>query len=300
MTPIDRLSTVLERFHVHAQLLHSGALCGVHRYGGGPGPGYLHVLRRGAMEVRHPKETGLPARVKLAQPTLLLYPRGTAHRFHNPPHEGADFTCATLHFDGGVRHPLARALPPLVVLPLARVDGLDAALALLFAETERVRCGHRLLADRLFDVVWVQLMRWLLDHPDEAGISPGLIAGLSDARLARALTALHDDPGAPWTLAALAREAGMSRSAFAATFRAVVGQTPAEYMTDWRLALAQARLRDGEPIKQLATTLGYANASALSRAFTARVGMSPRAWLRQADQPASNRLSDSAIDVGCA
>ncbi len=277
--PIDRLSTLLERFRVQAHLLHSGVLCGLHRYGGSTGPGYLHVLRRGTMEVRHPKGSGLPERLKLSQPTLLLYPRGTSHRFHNPPREGADFTCATLHFDGGGRHPLVRALPPLVVLPLAQVDGLDAALALLFAETERVRCGHRLLADRLFDVVWVQLLRWMLDHPAQAGISPGLIAGLSDPRLARALTAWHDAPHAPWTLASLAREAGMSRSAFAATFRAVVGQTPAEYMTDWRLALAQARLREGEPIKRLAPALGYANPSALSRVFTARIGMSPRAWL---------------------
>jgi AraC-like DNA-binding protein len=282
--PIDRLSTLLERFRVHAQLLHSGALCGVHRYGAEAGPGYLHVLRRGAMELRHPKETGLPARLKLGEPTLILYPRGTPHRFHNPPREGADFTCATLHFDGGWRHPLVRALPPLVVLPLARVDGLGSTLALLFAETERVRCGQRLLANRLFDVVWVQLLRWMLDHPDEAVISPGLIAGLSEPRLGRALTALHDAPGAAWTLAALAREAGMSRSAFAACFRNVVGQTPSDYLTDWRLALAQSRLRAGEPIKRLSAELGYANPSALSRAFTARIGVSPRAWLKAAAQ----------------
>ena len=280
--PIDRLSSLLERFRVRAHLLHSGALCGVHRYGSADGPGYLHVLRRGAMELRHPKETGLPARLRLNEPTLLLYPRGSAHRFHNPPVEGADFTCATLHFDGGTRHPLVRALPPLVVLPLAQVEGLEASLALLFAETERVRCGQRLLADRLFEVVWVQLLRWLLDHPEQAGISPGLIAGLSDPRLARALTAMHEAPGAAWTLEAMAREAGMSRSAFAATFRAVVGHTPAEYLTDWRVALAQVRLREGEPIKRLADALGYANPSALSRVFTARTGLSPRAWLKQA------------------
>ncbi|MCP2807333.1 cupin domain-containing protein, partial [Salmonella enterica subsp. enterica serovar Typhimurium] len=85
-------------------------------------------------------------------------------------------------------------LPPLIVLPLVRVPGLDLALELLFSETDRVRCGQRLLADRLFEVVVLQLLRWLLDHPQEAGVRPGLIIGLSDPRLARALVAMHDSP----------------------------------------------------------------------------------------------------------
>jgi AraC-like DNA-binding protein len=71
----------------------------------------------------------------------------------------------------------------------------------------------------------------------------------------------------------------MSRTAFANTFRAVVGQTPADYLSGWRIALAQSRLREGRPIKILAEELGYANPSALSRAFAAKVGMSPRDWL---------------------
>src|SRR3546814_11423683 len=86
------------------------------------------------------------------EPTLLLYPCPFTHRFHNPPVEGSDFTCARLNFDGGSYNPLARALPPLIALPLARVSGLDLALELLFAETDRVRCGQRLLADRLFEI----------------------------------------------------------------------------------------------------------------------------------------------------
>src|SRR3546814_12060946 len=71
----------------------------------------------------------------------------------------------------------------------------------------------------------------------------------------------------------------MSRTAFANTFRKVVGQTPADYLSDWRMALAQSRLREGQPIKSLAEEIGYANPSALSRAFAAKVGMSPRDWL---------------------
>src|SRR5690606_8783493 len=123
------------------------------------------------------------------------------------------FTCAQLTFDGGAYNPLARALPALVALPLARVSGLDLALELLFAETDRVRCGHRLLIDRIFEVVVIQLLRWLLDHPDEAGVRPGFITGLSDPRLARALVAMHDAPGESWPIERMAECAGMSRTA---------------------------------------------------------------------------------------
>lgn len=175
--------------------------------------------------------------------------------------------------------PLAKALPALIALPLAKVEGLDAALGLLFSETERVRCGQRLMADRLFDVVLLQLLRWLLDHPREAGVEPGLITGLSDPRLARALVAMHEAPGERWSLESMAERAGMSRTAFANAFREGVGQTPADYLTGWRIQIAQNRLRDGASIKSVSEELGYANPSAFSRAFAARTGKPPRAWL---------------------
>lgn len=277
--PVDRLAALLEQFRVRPQLLHTGALCGIQHFEGNSG--YLHVLRQGTMELRHGARSGLPARLRLEEPTLLFYPRAARHSFHNPPRDGADFTCATLDFDGGALNPLVRALPPLILLPLARVEGLGPALALLFAEADRVRCGQRLLAERLFEVVLVQLLRWLVDHPEQAGIQPGLMTGLSDPRLARTLVALHEAPGEPWTLDQMARASGMSRSAFAARFHEVVGVTPASYLADWRVTLAQARLREGRALKLLADELGYATPSALSRAFAARTGMSPRAWLKQ-------------------
>lgn len=291
-SPIDRLSGILERFRVRAQLHHSGALCGLNHFDARDGHGYLHVLRRGQLEVSHPGARGIPTSIHLNEPALLFYPRPLTHRFHNPPLEGSDFTCAQLQFDGGSANPMAAALPSLIHLPLARVPGLGLALELLFSETDNVRCGQRLLADRLFEVVVLQLLRWLLDHPQEAGVQSGLLTGLSDTRLARALAAMHDNPGEPWTLERMAEQAGMSRTAFANTFRELVGQTPAEYLTGWRIALAQSRLHEGRPIKRLAEELGYANPSALSRAFTAKVGMSPRAWLaklRMIDRKGSSR-----------
>ena len=283
--PLDRLSGLLERCRVRARLFHQGPLCGVSPFPALPGRGFLHVMRCGTLELRHAPSSGLPRVLKVTEPSLLFYPRPLAHTFHNPPVEESDFVCAELEFDGGGANPLVRALPALVLLPLARVEGLQAALALLFAETERLRCGQRLLADRLFEVVLIQLLRWLIDHPAEAGVPPGLIIGLADPRLARALVALHDGPGQAWNLEAMASQAGMSRSAFAAHFRALVGQTPAAYLVDWRLTLAQNALREGRPLKLIADELGYADASALSRLFSQRVGMSPREWLAQGRCP---------------
>ncbi len=279
---IDRLSALLERFRVRARLFHTGPLCGISQFPAQPGRGFLHVMQRGELELRHGPASGLPRRLRIHEPTLLFYPRPMTHEFRNPPEDGSDFTCAELEFDGGPSNPLVRALPALVLLPLSRVQGLELSLPLLFSETERLRCGQRLLADRLFEVVLIQLLRWLVDHPAEGGVPAGLITGLSDPRLARTLVALHEAPGEAWSLERMAERAGMSRSAFAAHFKTVVGQAPAAYLADWRLTLAQSLLRQGRPVKLIANELGYANASALSRLFSQRVGQSPRAWLEGA------------------
>ena len=278
---LDRLSTLLERFHVRASLFHSGPLCGRARFEARADRAFLHVLRRGELRIEHRGGPLGRRRVVLDEPALLLYPRAVHHEFVNPPREGSDFTCATLHFDGGDRNPIVAALPPLVVVPLQAVPGLLPTLELLFAETDRPRCGSRLLADRLFEVVLIQLLRWVVDHPQAAGVSGGLRMGLHDPRLARALVALHAAPREEWPLARMAQVAGMSRSAFAEAFRSATGTTPAAYLTDWRLTLASAQLRAGQPQKLVAAELGFSNGSALSRAFKQRFGRSPRSWLTE-------------------
>jgi AraC-like DNA-binding protein len=285
--PLDRLSGLLDRFPVRAELSFTGALCGAQSFVPSPGTGYLHVLRRGSLKVTHPPRQSVPPTLRLTAPSLLFYPRAITHHFHNPPVEGSDFTCAQLRFDSGPAHPLVRTLPGVIVLPLRQVDGLQATLDLLLAETDQVRCGHRLLADRLFEVLLIQMLRWLLDHPQQAGIPAGLVTGLSDPRLARAIVAMHDAPGDAWRVDQLAQVAGMSRTSFANLFRDLVGQTPAEYLNQWRMGLAQAGLLQGASIKQLSTELGYANASALSRAFAVKTGHSPRDWLSREAGPAA-------------
>jgi len=278
---LDRLSALIERFQVSAQLFHTGALCGVTSFDAQPGRGFFHVLRRGSMVLTHHANADVVQRLEVTEPTLFFYPQPLAHQFHNAPQEGSDFTCASVHFEGGASHPLVRALPPLIVLPLAQVPGLAGALDLLFQEADQVRCGYRLMTDRLFEVVLLQLLRWLLDHGERGGVSMGLVSGLADPHLARALTAMHEQPQRAWSLETLAQQASLSRSAFANRFKKVVGVAPADYLADWRMTLAKKQLRQGRAVKLIAPDLGYANASALSRVFAQRTGLSTRQWLAQ-------------------
>lgn len=278
----DRLTPLFRHFRARAQLFHAGALCGITQYDAALGTGFLHVLRAGRIELRHRgRRPGLPARLVLTQPTLLFYPQPVDHQVLCSAEDGADLVCAALAFDGGGQHPLARALPPLLVLPLDALESLRPTLTLLFAEADAVRCGQPLLADRLAEVLMIQLLRWLLDHAEHPALPPGLMNGLAHPGLARALAAMHERPAEPWTLQALAALAAMSRSAFAPAFRQAVGQTPGEYLAQWRLALAQQRLARGEALNRVAEAVGYGSAATLSRAFSAHTGRSPRAWLKQ-------------------
>lgn len=279
MPPVDRLTPLLDRFRVRTRLFHTGPLCGTTHFPASRGQGFLHVLRHGELELTHPRADGGTARERITRPSVLFFPRPLDHTFLNAPTADSDFACATIDVDGGATHPLLRTLPPVIVLPLDEVASLSPALDLLFAEVDNVRCGHPLLADRLFEVVLIQLLRWMLDHPEGLALPPGLLPGLADHRLAPALVAMHEAPGDPWTLETLARRAALSRSAFAARFKEVVGRAPGDYLTDWRLTIAQEQLRAGMTVSAVAAELGYASASAFSRVFTQRLGHSPRAWL---------------------
>jgi AraC-like DNA-binding protein len=150
-------------------------------------------------------------------------------------------------------------------------------MGILFAEATSRRCGHSTVLDRLTEVLFVQLLRYAIERQLLQG---GVVAGLADARLARALTAMHDDPARDWSLASLAAEAGMSRSRFAARFAMVVGVPAMEYLTRWRIGVAQGLLRRGHPPKAVAQEVGYGRSSTFGRAFAHVVGRTPTAWLR--------------------
>lgn len=283
---VDRLNDLLDRFTVRARQFHTGALCGLRRFDVVPGRGFLHILRAGELTVLDGR--GRSRRV-LSEPSLLFYPRPHEHVFTTSD-SGVELACAALEFDGAEDNPLVRALPEVLTVPIVELSGLDHSLELLFHEIDEFRCGHRHVVDRLFEIVLIKLLRWLLDHPEDSGLPPGMLGGMADPRIARALAAVHADPGRPWTLTELGRTAHMSRSAFAARFTELVGSTPLDYLTGWRIMVGQQLLRRGHPVGRVAAELGYTGSS-FSRVFTQRVGSSPRAWLAEADAPTAERRS---------
>lgn len=267
----DRLQALLSHFAVSARTFQAGALCGINSLEGDGPYGQLHLVRFGDVDVRH----GRTIAARIREPSLLLYPRPMAHRFITDQERGADFVCANLSFEGGNANPIAAALPPFVCLPLAKLQGSEAVLQLLFTEAVEQFCGRQAMLDRLFEVVLIQVLRQLMESGQTR---VGMLAGLAHPQLRKAIVAMHDEPGRDWSLEQLADESGMSRSAFANAFRDVVGVTPGAYLQRWRVGLVQKALLQGRSLKLIAQDVGYASEAALSRAFKSQTGRSPRDW----------------------
>jgi AraC-like DNA-binding protein len=270
---MDRLSTLLSQFGVRANLFYSGKLCGVSTYDGADQRGHIHLLQAGAVTLKGP---GRSERL-LTRPSLMFLPRPSRHQLIASEPEGAQLLCASMLFDGGISNPICASLPDLLVLPLDELPQLADTLRWLFSEASGVHCGREAVLDRLFELLIILLFRHLLDHQQ---LSTGMMAGLADVRLARSLIQMHNQPQRPWSVAELANESNMSRAAYALHFRAVLGQTPLDYLLSWRISLAQKRLREGRPITLIADEVGYESPSALARAFRRKTGCSPRDWMK--------------------
>jgi AraC-like DNA-binding protein len=266
----DRLDALLQRFSVTARMFHSGPLCGVRDFYAVKDLGQLHLVKRGTVLVDYGKRK----RERIERPSIIFYPRPLKHRFITNAERGADMACANVEFNMGSVNPLVQALPAVVVIPLHELDA-DALLDALFREAFAQNCGRQHVVNRLFEVVIIMILRTLMNR---SMADQGMIAGMTHRQLAKALIAMHESPASVWSLERLAARAGMSRSHFAAVFHEVVGTTPADYLAKFRISIAQDLLRRGQATKLIAEQVGYGSAAALSRAFSALCGQTPRAW----------------------
>lgn len=194
----------------------------------------------------------------------------------------ATVLCGYFEFDRNRAHPIVAGLPALVHIRNTDRDDiawLQTALNFMIHETKAAKPGAELVVNRLVEVLFVQVIRAYLQQADAP---PGIWAALADKRIGAALQLMHQTPEKGWTLETLAKQVGLSRSAFAVRFSELVGNTPLRYLTSLRMQKAQELLTDaGLSTAAVAAEVGYQSEAAFSKAFKKVVGKGPGTYRRR-------------------
>jgi AraC-like DNA-binding protein len=257
------------------------------------GPGCIHVIQEGALHISVEGRTPL----RLSAGDVAVLPHPARYRLSDGERpdaaSGADVPVpehgqgaiavrtisATFQFEnkGGVS-PLLELLPD--VIHIAK-DADESSVLIrdiaqfLLVEHVAQEPGAALMISRLIDVLIIRCIRtWA----KSLGPRQGWIGALADARVSRAIAAIHHDPTRRWSVEGLASVAGMSRSRFAELFLATVGEPPLRYVHRWRLAMAFDLLRKSNlPVGEVGRAVGYESEAAFSRAYKTMFGTTPRA-----------------------
>lgn len=276
-----------------------------------PMPGYLwfHVVTAGRLWLETGDDTAW------IQPgDLALVPHGEGHVLGSEPGAAApgildlerqlvseryeilrhgeggaptSLICGAVRFEHPAAGSLLEILPKMIHLEASsspRLEWMQTMLRLMAAEASELRPGGEAVITRLGDILVIQAIRaWMESDP---AAQRGWLGALQDPQIGRAISLIHRDPARKWTVASLADELPMSRSAFAARFTELVGEPVMSYVARWRMHVAVAALKDeGATVGQLADRLGYRSEAAFSRAFKRVIGVSPGAVRRSAGEP---------------
>jgi len=275
------------------------------RLGGGARVVPFHIVAEGACWLKLEGRT-----VDLAAGDIVAFPFGTGHVLGSgsggtvvnptsdlPPKPWRDIPllrygsgkpglrllCGYLTCDAINFAPLRSALPSLLharTRTAGEGDWLKATVRQIVAEADNPRTGSRSLLERLTEITFIELLRHRISEAEPG--AGGWLAALADPALGRALALIHEDPARGWTVPALAKAAGLSRSSLAERFEAMLATSPMRYLRDWRLYLASAALATtSRPIAAIAEEAGYGTEAAFNRAFSKTYGMPPSKW-RQA------------------
>jgi len=202
---------------------------------------------------------------------------------HGGGGEATHLICGAVRFDHPAAADLIRQLPKVIHVDswnAPEAEWVQSTLRLMGVEAGARRPGGETVVTRLADILVIQGIRSWIARTE--AVEKGWLAALRDERIGRAILAMQREPGIGWTVESLARAVSMSRSAFAARFGALVGESPLEYLTRWRMQCAARDLRTGEDaVIEIAQRYGYGSEAAFSRAFKRGMGMTPGAARRE-------------------
>jgi AraC-like DNA-binding protein len=206
--------------------------------------------------------------------------------------------CGSLSFDHASVKSITQLLPSFILMKAdqARTLALHTTVQALASEMAEQAPGSEVVATRLAEILFIQVLRAHIASGVEWR-NKGWLRAIFDPQMGTALSAIHDSVNTPWTVESLAEAAGMSRSAFAVRFKELLGQTPLEYVTEWRMQKAMPLLeqRDKKLI-DVARSVGYESDAAFSKAFKRVVGTNPGEYLKRGYQNRGHeRIGDNAL-----
>jgi AraC-like DNA-binding protein len=194
--------------------------------------------------------------------------------------------CGSVRFDHPAARHLIDLLPRLIHIESAespQMDWVQSTIRFISVEAKTLRPGGETVITRLADILVIQAIRAWLERDPAA--RTGWLGALRDPQIGRAITLIHREPARDWSVASLAHEVAMSRSAFAARFTELTGEPPMHYVARWRMYTALTWLsEENAGLGELALRLGYQSEAAFSRAFKRVIGVSPGAARRQASE----------------
>lgn len=201
-----------------------------------------------------------------------------------------NMVCGAVRFEHPAAHHLIKLLPKMICIEAStspHMDWINSALRFMEDEAQQLRPGGEAVITRLADILVIQAIRaWIEQDP---AAQTGWLGALKDKQIGRAISLIHRHPSQKWTLASLAARTAMSRSAFAARFKELVGEPAMQYLARWRMNLAVTRLKeDDAPLCEVARHFSYESEAAFSRAFKRFMGVSPGA-IRRSGHVASDR-----------
>ena len=210
--------------------------------------------------------------------------RGLGHLVVHGGGNETSLICGKVAFERAQAHPVLSLLPPMLHVrdDDGRVSSIVENLEDLIAfEVDMPVAGSDTVVARLTDVLIVYVLRAYIDGLEEG--EAGWLGALRDPHISEALALIHARPEHPWSARSLASAAGLSRSVFFARFREGVGETPAEYLTRWRIHIATKLLKEeGCSVATTASRVGYSTEAAFSNAFMRVMGVRPGAYRRSA------------------
>ncbi|MCP4460374.1 MAG: AraC family transcriptional regulator [Cytophagales bacterium] len=255
----------------------------------------FHIVTRGQCILKTINEE-----IQLFSGDLVVFPMGTCHwladndssdrvagmdvvqaivngkSLFEGDHISTTLICGHFEFDRNVDHPFLKELPEIIHIPEAERKErawLESSVSLVIHEAGNDKAGSQIIVNKLGEILFVHTLRAFMERNS---MEKGFITAMQDERIGEVLQAIHASPETGWQLSSLAQIAGMSRTSFSNKFKALNGETPLTYVTNWRILQAKELLKESDKtVGVIASEVGYQSEAAFNRVFKKRVAQTP-------------------------